>query len=76
VYVQVQNLLNTLNVLGVYPFTGSAEDDGWLASPQAQQVIQAQVDAQSYVDLYNVAVVNPFNYALPARWRLGFLFNF
>jgi len=33
VYVDVLNLLNTKHVLGVYPTTGSAQDDGFLSNP-------------------------------------------
>jgi hypothetical protein len=36
-YAQVTNLLNTKQVLNVYPTTGSAEDDGWLTNPLAGQ---------------------------------------
>jgi outer membrane receptor protein involved in Fe transport len=32
-YVNVLNLLNTKHVLGVYPTTGSAQDDGFLSNP-------------------------------------------
>lgn len=76
VYIQIQNLLDTRNVLGVYPYTGSAEDDGYLTSAQAQNVIQSQVSSQSFVDLYNVAMVNPFSFSLPRRIRLGLIVNF
>ncbi len=76
VYIQVQNLLDTRNVLNVYPYSGSADDDGYLTSAQAQNVIESQISSQSFIDLYNVAVVNPFNYSLPRRTRLGIMVNF
>lgn len=76
VYMSFLNLLNTKNVLNVYAFTGAADDDGWLASPQGQTSIAFRADAQSYADLYNVAVNTPFNYALPRRIRLGVRYNF
>jgi hypothetical protein len=60
----------------VYPYTGSAEDDGYLTSAQAQNVIASQVSSQSFIDLYNVAMVNPFNFSLPRRIRLGLIVNF
>ncbi|MBI1315717.1 TonB-dependent receptor plug domain-containing protein [bacterium] len=75
-YLFVQNLFDTRNVLNVYPFTGSAEDDGYLTSAQAQNVIASQVDAQSYTDLYNIRMANPGNYTLPRRLRLGVVFSF
>lgn len=76
VYVQIQNLLDTRNVLSVYPYTGSPDDDGYLTSAQAQNVIQSQVNSQSFVDLYNIRMANPFNFSLPRRIRLGMIVNF
>ena len=76
VYLQVQNLLNTQNVLNVYPYTGDPEDDGYLSSPQGQVAVNFQTNAQSYIDLYNIRMQNPFNYSLPRRFRLGVRFMF
>jgi hypothetical protein len=76
VFMQIENLLNTLNVLNVYPFTGSPEDDGFLASPQGQTSIAFRADAEAYRDLYNARVANPFNYALPRQIRLGVRLGF
>ncbi|MFM9052434.1 MAG: TonB-dependent receptor domain-containing protein, partial [Bacteroidota bacterium] len=76
VYLQILNLLDTKNVVGVYAATGDPEDDGYITSPQAQAQIQSKVDPQAYVDLYEVAQNNPFNYSLPRRMRLGFMLNF
>lgn len=76
VYLQILNLLNTKNVVNVYSYTGSADDDGWLASPTAQSQLAEQTSASSYVDLYNRRVVNGFNYSVPRRLRLGIAYNF
>lgn len=76
VYVQVLNLFNTRNILDVYDFTGSADDDGFLASASAQAQIAQQANAQSYSDLYNRAINNPNNYGLPRQIRLGVSYNF
>lgn len=35
IYVNILNLLNTKQILNVYPNTGTAQDDGWLGSPFA-----------------------------------------
>ena len=70
-YLQVLNVMNQLNVLNVYPFTGSASDDGYLSSPQGQQALLFTTDAQSYTELYNLSMVSPFNYSIPRRIRLG-----
>lgn len=71
VFLWVQNLLNAANVLGVYQYTGSAYDDGFLASPQSQEQKRVATNAQSFVDLYNTRVVNPNLFALPRLTRLG-----
>lgn len=76
VYVQVLNLLNTRNVQSVYDYTGDSDDDGYLASPTGQNAITTQTNAQSFVDLYNLAMVNPYNYSMPRRIRLGIRFGF
>jgi len=76
VYLDVQNLLNTLNVVGVYRYTGNPDDDGWLSSAEAQEIIANQTNSQSYRDLYSVKVNNPTNYTLPRRMRLGVQINF
>jgi len=76
VYLQILNLLDTRNVVSVYPFTGSPDDDGFLASQAGQAQIQGQVSEQAYVDLYNRRMVSPFNFTLPRRVRLGIAYNF
>lgn len=76
VYLQILNLFNTQNIVNVYPFTGSPDDDGYLASSSAQSQIQQQVNAQAYVDLYNRRMMSPYNYGLPRRVRLGIAYNF
>jgi len=76
VYIQALNVLNTKNILGVYPATGNADDDGFLANPQTEQFLSQQLDMQSYRDLYSAKMANPFNYALPRRIRLGVQLNF
>ena len=76
VYLDILNLLNTMNVIGVYPATGSPIDDGYLTAPEYQNQISQQVSPQSYRDLYSVWVDNPYNYATPRQTRLGLMFNF
>ena len=71
VYVQLLNVLNTQNTLGVYSYTGSPSDDGYLSSPQGQNAIQFQTNAQSFADLYNISLANPGLFSLPRRIRLG-----
>jgi hypothetical protein len=80
VYLRSQNLLNRRNVASVYPATGSATDDGFLASPRGQQqlntIIAANQVLQSYLDSYQWRMLNPDNFTLPRRVFLGAIFNF
>lgn len=75
VYFRVANLLNRLNVLGVYAATGSPTDDGFLAIPDGQAVLR-QIDEiglnrQAYLDSYSWLVRDPNNFALPRRLFVG-----
>lgn len=70
-FIWVQNILNAANVLGVYQYTGSAYNDGYLASPQSIEQKRVATNAQSFIDLYNIKMVNPGNFALPRLTRLG-----
>jgi hypothetical protein len=76
VYFWVQNLLNNQNIVGVYPFTGNPDDDGYLSSAVGQDDAADEVDPDSFVDLYGVKVANPNNYSLPRRIRIGARLNF
>lgn len=76
VYVVSQNVLNTRNVIGVYRYTGSATDDGFLDAPSSQETINAQVDPEAFYDQYWVRVNNPNNYSLPRRTQIGLRLRF
>lgn len=80
VYFRVANLLNRLNVLGVYGATGSPTDDGYLVSPdgssEVAQVAAAGLDTQPFLDSYSWIVRNPNNFALPRRLFIGASINF
>lgn len=53
VYVYVQNLLNTQNVINVYGRTGNAYDDGFLTNPDlSNQIINAPGRGDPYVAMY------------------------
>jgi hypothetical protein len=60
IYAVVLNLLDSQNVINVYPSTGTAEDDGWLRSPLAASF----VEIPNYVEFYNA--INQQN-----RWAYG-----
>lgn len=76
VYLQVLNLLNTKNIINVYPYTGNPDDDGYLTAPEWQRQINNQLDPMSFRDLYGNFVDNPGNYSSPRQIRLGLTFNF
>jgi len=75
VYFRASNLMNRLNVLGVYGATGSPTDDGFLALPDGQSIVRQVGDSglnpQAYLDSYSWLVRNPNNFALPRRLFVG-----
>lgn len=75
-YLQIQNLLNTQNIMGVYRATGNPDDDGYLTDATAQSDIENKYDPQSFRDLYTIAVNNPHNYSMPRIMRLGVSLSF
>jgi hypothetical protein len=77
IYLQVLNLMNTKNILGVYNYTGNADDDGYLASSQGQaRVNQNPSLATAVSDQYNIYINNPNNYARPRTIRIGVTLDF
>jgi hypothetical protein len=77
IYLQVLNLLNTRNILGVYNFTGNPDDDGYLASTQGQLFVNSNPStATSFTDQYNIYINNPGNYGRPRTIRIGVLLDF
>lgn len=76
VYLYVQNLFNAENVLSVYSRTGSAKDDGYLASTFGQNNVKRSVDPEAYAMFYNLAILDPERLSLPRRFRLGVSYNF
>lgn len=76
IYLSIENVLNTVNIVGVYAATGNPNDDGYLADAAAQKDIKNQVYAQSFIDLYQIKINNPGNYSLPRRIYLGASLNF
>lgn len=77
VYLLVNNLFNFKNVIGVYRYTGNADDDGFLTNEQTQTYISSIIpDEQAFRTLYSMGVNNPYNFSQPRRIRLGVSFNF
>jgi outer membrane receptor protein involved in Fe transport len=76
VYLQVLNLLDTKNIINVYPYTGNPDDDGYLSAPEWQRQINDQIDPLAFRDLYGNFADNPSNYSTPRQIRLGLTLNF
>ena len=76
VYLQVLNVLNSKNIVGVYSSTGNPDDDGYLSAPEWQREIANQTNPDSYYELYSLFVNNFYNYSSPRQIRVGVSFNF
>jgi hypothetical protein len=81
VYLRVQNLLNTQNVINVYNATGTALNDGYLTDgsangPQTLQSNIASFGTDSYGIMYDLRMRNPANISQPRRIFLGVNFSF
>jgi outer membrane receptor protein involved in Fe transport len=76
VYLQVLNLFNAKNIIGVHSSTGNPDDDGYLTAPEWQREIANQTNADSYSELYRLYVNNFYNYSSPRQIRVGLIFNF
>ncbi|HSH24059.1 MAG TPA: hypothetical protein VLA13_00775, partial [Massilibacterium sp.] len=86
VYLYVENLLNTKNVINVYDHTGNGYDDGFLSSPSAEGVIAGSRFTERFVDLYDAINLENRQHYLrqkgydifgqPRQLRLGVLIDF
>ena len=80
IYLRVQNVFDTRNIIGVYPVTGSPEDDGFLASADGQAVLnnidQSNRNIGVYLQHYQWSLVNPGFFSLPRRAFLGAVLDF
>lgn len=71
VYLRVQNLFNTENILNVYPATGSPVDDGFLSMENSPGLGVLASRPEAYQMLYDLRMRNPFNISRPRRIFLG-----
>jgi outer membrane receptor protein involved in Fe transport len=71
VYLQVLNILNAKNIMGVYAATGNPDDDGYLAAAEYQSQISSQLNTASFIDMYSIRVNSPYNYSSPRMIRVG-----
>lgn len=75
-FMNIRNLLNTRQILGVYGYTQDPRDNGFLEHPLGQQAIATQTYAPSYIDLYRIGRDAPGFFALPRTIDVGFRLNF
>ncbi len=85
-YLAVQNLLDTKNVINVYEKTGNAYNDGFLNSPDGQQIIAGERYTQRFADLYQALnydnrqasyqVYGTDLFGTPRQLRVGVLINY
>ncbi len=70
-------LFDTKNVIGVYKASGSAYDDGYLATSEGAGGVQTlidsgrQEDVDNYLLSYQWGLLNPGFFTLPRRIYLG-----
>ncbi len=80
VYIRVSNLLDVRNVIGVYPVTGDAEDDGYLISSIGQDQLvtigNQGKDIEGFLSSYQWRVLNGGFYSFPRQIFVGAIFDF
>jgi len=69
-YIVVMNVFDRKNVTHVFGSTGNADNDGWLAEPDARNYSERQI--QQYTLYYH----DGLNYGTPRQVRLGVAFTF
>ena len=80
IYLDFQNLLNLKNVINVYDYTGSPDDDGFLSSSLFQNITNSGMafgmSPAVAANYYEMLIRNPWNYTQPFRVHLGISFSF
>lgn len=82
VYLRVQNLLDTRNVIGLYRGSSDAKDDGYLTSSRGKNDIRNVTSTYGldnlhyFTDAYNWQLLNPDFFTLPRRIYIGAIFEF
>ena len=73
-YVDVENLFNQENILDVQRGTGSVNEDGYLATSDAQ--VDVETDNEYKRDAYRYLLNDPSNWGAPRIMRIGLRFEF
>jgi hypothetical protein len=74
--IQVNNLLNTRDILAVYGYTGKPDDNGYLTSSYGKQFVPQQINPSSYSTLYSIYINNPYNLNYARTISFALQFNF
>jgi len=75
-YLLVNNLLNTMNIIDVYRFTGNPDNDGYLTDPRFQPNIESQIDPEAFRQMYALKMNDPLNFSVPRTIQLGLRLDF
>ena len=81
IYLQVLNVFNTKNIVAMHNYTGSATDDGYLASNIGlneinQKAAQGAAFAQAFVSQYNAKLNDGRYFSMPRQIRIGLQWDF
>lgn len=80
VYLRVQNLLDTRNVIGVYSYSADPNNDGYITSSfgvdRIRGIQETKRDVDNFLDAYSWRLVNGGFYTLPRRIYLGAILDF
>jgi hypothetical protein len=76
IYLTIENLFNFQNVFEVYSDTGLDDDDGFLTDPGNQNLINNQLNPDSYRLLYQLHLYDPSYYDIPRIWRIGIVLKY
>lgn len=84
VYLRAENLLNALNIVSVYTYTGSATNDGYLDFNVGQSIIQGFAEQRQgiaanedvFIEAYQWGMINPDLFVRPRRLFLGAIVEF
>jgi outer membrane receptor protein involved in Fe transport len=75
-FVEVENLFNRMNVIGVYNNTGEPDDDGRRFEDTSDPDGPGPLTAESVNYYYRLLANDPQNYSAPRQIRVGLEFNF
>lgn len=82
VFMRVSNLLDRRNTIGVYRFTGSSTDDGYIRSSIGEATVNQiatdinRAPVESFLASYQWSMLNPNLFSLPRRMYLGAIIDF